>query len=79
MDSQVQRLRANLKAISTHNEALVLPLHFPRLESLSFDRAAASESSELLLQLAQHQPQLLAHLQELDLSSCQVGLFEQGH
>jgi len=72
VDSQVHSLRANLKSLSTHDDSLALPLRFPRLESLSFDRAAASESSRLLHQLATHQPQLLATLRELDLSSCQV-------
>lgn len=72
VDSQVHKLRANLKSLSTHNDSLSLPLRFPRLESLSFDRAGASESSRLLQCLATQQPQLLAHLQELDLSLCQV-------
>lgn len=72
VDSQVHSLRANLKSLSTHDDSLALPLRFPRLESLSFDRAAASESSRLLHKLATHQPQLLATLRELDLSTCQV-------
>lgn len=72
MDSQVHSLRANLKSLSCHDESL--PLRFPRLEHLSFDTwsSSASEHSDLLLQLATHQPQLLAHLQDLDLSTCQV-------
>lgn len=85
VDSQVHSLRANLKSLSSHSHdsngadaakaapSSVLPLRFPQLQRLSFDRSAASESSGLLLQLAEQQPQLLAHLQELDLSSCQVG------
>jgi hypothetical protein len=72
VDSQVHSLRADLESLSTHDESLALPLCFPRLERLSFDRAGASESSSLLLQLAAQQPLLLAHLHELDLSTCKV-------
>ena len=72
MDSHVQGLRASLKAISTHSKCL--PLGFPQLQRLAFDRAAVSESNSLLLQLVAQQPGLLAHLRELDLSSCQVGV-----
>jgi hypothetical protein len=74
VDSQVHSLCADLKSLSTHDDSLALPLSFPRLERLSFDRAAASECSSLLLQLAVQQSHLLAHLQELDLSSCKVSL-----
>lgn len=73
MDSQVHSLRANLKSLSTRDATLALPLRFPRLQRLSFDRAAASESSQLLAQVASNQPHLLSDLQELDLSCCQVG------
>jgi hypothetical protein len=73
VDSQVHSLRANLKSLSTRDATLALQLHFPCLQRLSFDRAAPSESSHLLEQLASNQPQLLSHLQELDLSCCQVG------
>lgn len=72
VDSQVHSLRADLKSLSCHGESL--PLHFPRLEHLAFDTwssSSASESSDLLLQLCTQQPQLLGHLQELDLSTCQ--------
>jgi hypothetical protein len=51
-----------------------LPLRFPLLQSLSFERAAAIESSDLLLLLVTQQPELLSHLQELDLSSCKVSI-----
>jgi hypothetical protein len=73
VDSTVHSLRADLKSLSCHGESL--PLRFPRLEHLAFDTwssSSASESSDLLLQLATQQPQLLGHLQELDLSTCQV-------
>lgn len=65
-------LRADLKFISTPSKSL--PLSFPLLQSLSFERAAAVESSHLLLLLVTQQPGLLSKLQELDLSSCKVSL-----
>lgn len=72
MDSQVHGLRADLKSISKPSKSL--PLSFPQLQRLSFERAAAVESSELLLLLVSQQPGLLSHLQVLDLSSCKVGV-----
>jgi hypothetical protein len=69
VDSSVHGLTANLSALSSPYQ---LPLRFPRLQRLAFDRVSSSSSaSQLLTVLVQQRPQLLMSLQELDLSNCQ--------
>lgn len=69
VDAQVHTLKANLSSLCTSGH---LPLKFPRLQRLAFDRVSSdSSASSLLSQLAQEQPHLLGKLQSLDLSNCQ--------
>jgi hypothetical protein len=68
VDSSVHGLKANLSALNSSEQ---LPLRFPRLQRLSFERpSSTSSASQLLTQLVQQQPQLLMQLRELDLSNC---------
>eukprot|EP00775_Hariotina_reticulata_P008662 gene8662-8843_t len=70
VDSQVSSLRVNLKDLVAVSTSASLPLQFPRLRRLAFDRADAADASSLLSQLARNNAQLLSKLELLDLANC---------
>ena len=72
VDAQISKLRLNLKDLCNRNDVPDLPVHFPRLKQLSFDRQDSGKHvNGLLDQLAQNHGSLLAKLDRLDLSNCE--------
>lgn len=72
VDSQISSLRVNLKALCSRADLPGLPMSFPRLQKLSFERQDSGiRVNALLEKLANDHAPLLSKLRTLDLSNCE--------